>query len=145
MPRRMPIDIACAIRAMHQVSHMKVRDIARRPEFRAYSRASIYRNAKIPLGVAMEDGRRNNKGRPAKLTARDKRRILQQLRALRRLEGPFSSKRLQLAAGLEHAVSNRTFRRYLHQAGYRYRLGKLLHSHLTRPLPLLFCIFKYIG
>lgn len=133
MPRRMPIEIACAIRAMHQVSHMKVGDIARLPQFRDYSRASVYRNAKVPLGVALVDGRKNNKGRPAKLTARDRRRMLQQLRALRRSEGPFSSKRLQLAAGLEHTVSNRTFRRYLKRAGYRYWLVILCRFNTALP------------
>ena len=115
----MPADVACAIRALHQVSGLRVADIVRMPQFRGYARSTIYRQANIPLGVPVEDRRRRNRGRPRKLTARDMRRVQRQLQRLRQTEGNFTSRRLQLRSGLEMTVCNRTFRRYLKEAGYR--------------------------
>lgn len=115
----MPADVACAIRALHQVSGIRIAQIVRMREYQGYHRSTIYRQAKLPLGLPVEDRRHTNTGRPRKLSARDIRRIVGQIGRLRTSEGVFTSKRLQVRAGLEDTVSNRTFRRYLKEAGYR--------------------------
>lgn len=122
MPRRprVPLEIVCTIRALHQVSHMKISEIARMPALAGYSRATIYRHAKMPLAALKEDRRKHNKGRPSKLSPRDHRRVLRKIQILRKTEGSFSSRRLQFSAGMDRTVSNRTFRRYLSRYGYRY-------------------------
>lgn len=120
MPNRMPIELICTIRALHQVSGMKISRIARMPRIAGrYSLATIYRQAKIPLYADKEDRRKRNKGRPAKMSQRDNRRVLREIRKLRRTEGSFSSKRLQISAGMENSISNRTLRRCLARHGYR--------------------------
>ena len=78
---------------------------------------------KLPLGEVKVDGRINNKtsGRKQKLSARDARKIVKTLHNLRKDVGNFSSTDVQTDAGIsEKDVSNRTVRRYLRHAGYRY-------------------------
>ena len=53
--------------------------------------------------------------------ARDQRKIIRCLRALRKEEGHFSSSRIKERAGLKpNEVSSRTVRRFLHKEGYHY-------------------------
>ena len=63
--------------------------------FPQYSKASIYRHAKKPIGEdARCDKRQHNKGRPSKLSAKDKRRILRSIPKLRDSDGSFTSPRI---------------------------------------------------
>ena len=91
-----------------------------------YSRASIYRHANIPLGQpSRSDRRRENKGRPRKLTERDERRVIRSIDKLREEEGSFTSKRIASHAGLATArICNRTIRRCLNRHGYGYRQSR---------------------
>ena len=89
--------------------------------FPQYSKASIYRHAKKPIGEdAPCDKRTHNKGRPSKLTPKDKRRILRSVPKLRDTDGSFTSPRIAVEAGVEDKVSNRTIRRVLRSDGYSY-------------------------
>lgn len=86
-----------------------------------YSRATVYRHANQALGQeAREDKRKNNPGRPSKITARDERRILRAIPRLRESEGSFSSPRIGVAANVAERMSNRTIRRCLNKHGYGY-------------------------
>ena len=89
--------------------------------FPQYSKATIYRHAKKPIGeAAAHDKRKDNKGRPSKLTPKDKRRILRSVQTLRATDGSFTSPRIAVEAGVESKVSNRTIRRVLKDDGYSY-------------------------
>ena len=69
--------------------------------FPQYSRASIYRHAKKAIGGdTIFDKRKHNKGRPRKISERDKRNLIRQIAVLRRVEGSsFTAKCLCVAAG----------------------------------------------
>ena len=86
-----------------------------------YSQATIYRHVKKPIITELVDNNRasNLGGRPKKINSRDSRKLVRSLHALRRLDGSFTSKRVQLTSGITH-VSNRTIRRHLNQRGYHY-------------------------
>jgi len=86
-----------------------------------YSKATIYRHAKKAI-VAHEvfDKRKQNKGRPRKLTDRDRRSLLRQVPILRETVGSFTTPRLRVAAGIAPNVCDETVRRVLRDAGYRY-------------------------
>ena len=58
-------------------------------------------------------------GRPKKLSERDKRTILRQIRLLRCEDGNWTIKRLMEISNVTH-VSQRTVTRLLHQNGYKY-------------------------
>ncbi len=69
--------------------------------FPVYSKATIYRHAKLPINeTASLDRRGQNKGRPRKLTDRDERNLVRELRKCRASVGSFSARRLRTAAGI---------------------------------------------
>ena len=114
-------DVSVRIRYLYQ--DKKVRSKALLSHFKKYSKASIYRHAKRPIGgKAVFDKRKLNRGRLQKLTERDKRNILRQIPILRHTEGSsFTIKRLRIAAGVDPKVSHMTIRHCLYAAGYHYR------------------------
>jgi len=91
-----------------------------------YSKATIYRHCSRVLAndACLKDKRTKNKGRPSKLSIQDRRLILRTVEKLRRTDGSFTSPRIALEAGLSNKVSNRTIRRVLNSAGYRYRRSR---------------------
>ena len=109
--------------ALHQKGKVSVAEL--RTMFPAYSQRSIYRHAKRNYGEGTEDKRKNNPGRPSKLSEHDRRAILRSVKSLRRNEGPnFTSGRVKVEAGLSGKVSNRTIIRVLSKNGYRYRQAR---------------------
>lgn len=100
-----------------------------------YSKASIYRHAKKDLAQdAPIDKRKFNKGRPSKLTAKDRRYIIRAIPKLRESDGTFTAPRVAVEAGLTGKVSVSTVRRALHKAGFRYRQSR--KKGLLKPLDL---------
>ena len=92
--------------------------------FPKYSKATIYRHAKRPIDkVTTFDKRKHNKERPRKLSIRDERRIMRQLRICRTTLGSFSASRLRAKAGISPDISLWCIRTILNRHGYRY-----LHS-----------------
>ena len=104
------------MRMLYQEQKLSVPQIMRK--FPEYSRATIYRHVNRPL-TEQVDRRKKNKGRPSKLTDRDKRRILRKIPELRERLGTFTIKRLRLEAGVTH-VSIYTVRRVLIENGHQY-------------------------
>ena len=139
--KKIPLDVSVHIRYLYQDKGVKGKELLQR--FPQYSKASIYRHAKKVIGgEAIFDKRKNNNGRPRKLTARDKRNLFRQIHVLRRIEGSsFTAKRLFVAAGLCYNVSHMTVRRCLYEQGYRYRRArkKGLLSQKDLLLRLKFC------
>ena len=89
-----------------------------------YAPRSIYRHAKKCLGEEVFDKRRQNKGRPRKLTLRDERSIIRTRHKLRNESVSFSSKRIKTEANIPEDVSCRNVRRFLSRKGYRYRQAR---------------------
>lgn len=121
--------------ALHHTG-MSIKDICQL--FSQYSVRSVHRHAKKPIGEDNpSDQRRQNPGRPAKLSDHDRRSILRTIKRLRQTEGSsFTSKRILVEAGLVGRVSCRTVRRFLNKSGYRYlqsrKKGLLKQSDLVR-------------
>ena len=90
-------------------------------KYKPYSKASIYRHAKKPIGSPVIDKRKQNPGRPPKLSARDKRSILRQVDVLRDSVGHFTSWHVRVSAGIASHVCDETVRRVLRNDGLRYR------------------------
>lgn len=115
----MPIELSCQVRALYQVAGLRGKELV--AKFPGYSKATIYRHAKAPIGQVKVDKRKYNKGRPRKLNDRDVRHIARTVVNLRRTVGSFTSRRVQLAAGIRVAsVSNRTVRRALASQKFVY-------------------------
>ena len=115
---KIPIDVSIYLRYLYQ--HGGVKGKALTDRFPKFSKRSIYRHAKLPVGEKAEDKRMKNKGRPRKICSRDKRHVASTINRLRRSEeGVFTSVHVQQAAGLSN-VSNRTVRRHLNEQGYGY-------------------------
>eukprot|EP00794_Sanderia_malayensis_P001028 gene1028-biopygen266 len=85
-----------------------------------YSKATVYRHTRKPLNGKCHDARKQNKGRPPKLTGKDMRHVLRTIPKLREREGSFTSRRVAVEAGVEEKVSNCTVRRFLNKEGYAY-------------------------
>ena len=73
--KKIPNDLSVYIRYLHQDKHIKISEIVKRyPE---YAKSTIYELAKKKItGKVETDKRHQNKGRPPKLTLRDKRAIV---------------------------------------------------------------------
>ena len=117
--KKIPIDVSIYLRYLHQDGGVKGKELENR--FPQYSARSIHRHAAKPIGADTTDKRKSNKGRPRKLSARDKRHVEAAIHHLRRTEqGIFTSIHVQEQSGTT-GVSNRTVRRYMNREGYGYR------------------------
>jgi hypothetical protein len=118
----------CTIRALHQVSGLKVRDIIAKNMqlLKNVSKSAIYKEAKIPLDKSSRDLRIGNKsaGRPTKLNGRDHSRIDRTRKYMRKQYGSFDSLDLQETLGMMTTCSNRTFRNHLHRMGVKWLQSK---------------------
>ena len=124
------LEHSAQIRAVYQLSNIRGSSLLKM--FPQYSKSVIYKHVKKSLnGDAILDKRKENKGRPTKLSLQDKRRsIARSLKSLREKEGSFTSKRIQLDSGVNH-VTSRTVRNHLNGEGYWYlqkRKKGLLHA-----------------
>lgn len=122
--------------------HANVRGKKLLEMFPQYSKSAIYRHATKLLGEELPvDGRTKNKGRPAKLSSKDKRHLVRSVLKLRKEEGSFTSPRICEHAGMTGKVSTSTVRRSLNKAGYNYlqlrKKGLLLSTDLKKRL--FFC------
>jgi len=105
--------------ALHQNAGVKTKRLCEL--FPQYSRRNIYRHASRPIAEDCPlDLRKKNSGRPPKLTEKDKRNILRAVQKLRVSCGYFTSGKIKVEANLSNKVSNRTIRRVLNNAGYKY-------------------------
>ena len=131
---RITLEHSSQIRWMYQLWGIKDKKLT--GMFAQYCHAQIYVHAKKPLdGAAVLDKRRLNKGRPRTLSSQDQRSVICSLRKLRSTDVSFTSRHIQLSAGLHH-VSNRTVRRCMNNAGYQHlqsrKKSRLIPSDLKK-------------
>ena len=82
--RKIPIDVSIYIIRRYLYEDKGVEGKKLLDRFPHYSRASIYRHAKKAIGGdAIFDKRKHNKGRPRKISERDKRNLIRQIAVLR--------------------------------------------------------------
>lgn len=118
----MPSDVSIYLRYLHHEGRIPCSELVRR--YPQYAPRSIYRHAKKPIGEAVFDRRKLNKGRPRKLTLRDERSIIRTVKKLRADSLSFSSKRIKTEANIRADISCRNVRRFLNREGYRYRQAR---------------------
>ena len=116
--QKMPLAVSVELRIMHQKFGVGLRELLK--QYPQYPKTSIYRHSLKPLGELKEDKRKFGKGRPRKLTERDKRSVIRSLVSLRENVGTFSSREIQNDCGLQHKVSTDRIRRCLKKHKYGY-------------------------
>ena len=134
--KKIPLDVSIYLRYLHQHGGLKGKKLCEK--FPQYSPRSIHRHAALPVGADTRDRRKGNKGRPRKLSDRDKRHIESAIQRLRHTEqGVFTSIHIQELSGTSR-VCNRTVRRHLNRDGYGYRQcrkkGQLTESDCKKRL-----------
>ena len=117
--KAVPIEKSMAMRYAHQVGGLKGKKLLKM--FIGYSKSVIYKHCKKPLEGELKEDKRvgSGIGRPSKLSRNDRRNIKKLITETRESIGSFTSKRIQVSAGLEH-VSNRTVRRAMNKHMYGY-------------------------
>ena len=89
-----------------------------------YSRTSLYRHAVKSIdSTQVCDKRKFNKGRRKKVTVREERVILREIRKLRKEFGSFAIKRLRLVSGQGNKICDETVRNLFKKKRYKF-----LHS-----------------
>ena len=114
---KLPLDVSIHLRYLHQDKGVPLKDLLKR--YPQYSKTNIYRHSKKKIGENSVDNRKQNKGRPRKLTERDDRQIIQTLVKRREEVGDLFSTDVGRASGITH-VSNRTIRRCIRRKGYKF-------------------------
>jgi hypothetical protein len=116
------------IRALHQVSGMKIHDIIKKYKtlLKNVPRSTIYATAKVPLKHNIIDKRFKNKaaGRPRKISARGKSLIRHDIPKMQDSNINFTSTELQQSCDMMTQCSNATFRRTVNDLGYGYRSAR---------------------
>ena len=118
---QVPLEVSVHLRYLFQDKGIRGKELLKM--YPKLSKATIYRHAKKPLADKTVDKRKHNHGRPRKISPRDKRLILRQIRILREQYGSFTIKRLRVSAGVKKDVSDEIVRLVLRGAGYQF-----LHS-----------------
>ena len=131
-----PLEHSIEMRFAYQVAGLRGKKLTNL--FKQYARATVFKHCKKPIGGTIaHDKRKENKGRPPKLGEIDSRQVVRQILHLRNTIVSFTSRKVQIEAGLTH-VSNRTVRRIMNRNGYHYcrsrKKGLLRKSDLVKRL-----------
>lgn len=117
---RVPINVSIHWRYLHQDMGLTCLDIMNMKKYKRFSKATICRHMKKPTDEETVDRRKFNKGRPPKLTPREKRSILRESERLRESQGNYTIKRVMVNTGVHRKVCDETVRRVYRKAGLRY-------------------------
>ena len=85
-----------------------------------YSKVTICRHMVKNIGDLVPDKRKQNQGRPTKLSDRQKRNILRQAKVLQEEVGNFSVKRVMVRAGIPPLISTATVHGGMRKAGLKW-------------------------
>ena len=122
------------IKILYQLHNIRGNALIQR--FPNISRANIYKHARKPIGTVFKDGRKENQGRPRKVSEGLSRRIIREVNTLTSLGECWTSKDVQSNVGASMSMSNRTVRRELNRNGIKYlhlrKKGVLFPSDLRK-------------
>ena len=99
---------------------------------------------KRKIADSVVDNRKDNKGRPEKLTERGKRNIIREVEIPRRDYGYFTTKRLKIFAGVPEDASDETVRRVLRANGFKYTHSRKKGVLSSRDLGIRFKFAKKV-
>ena len=107
------------MRVCYQLAGLRGKELLK--TFSRYHKATVFKHCRKPISTVKtpEDRKKLKIGKAQKLDERDKILIKQTILNLRATVVSFTSRRVQLEAGLQHA-SNRTVQRYMNELGYQY-------------------------
>ena len=89
-----------------------------------YSKATICRHMVKNIGGLILDKHKQNQGRPTKLSDRQKRKILRQIKVLQEGVGNISVKRVMVRAGIPPSISTATVHRVMRKAVLKWSHAK---------------------
>ena len=118
--QRVSLEVSIHWRYLHQDAGKTWFEISKMKSYGKYSKATICRHMVKNIGDLVPDKRKQNQGRPTKLSDRQKRNILRQAKVLQEEVGNFSVKRVMVRAGIPPSISTATVRRVMKKAGLKW-------------------------
>ena len=129
-----PLDVFIHWRYIHQDAGKTYSEISKTRSYWKYSKATIWRHMKKNIEDLVVDLRKNNQGRPPKLSVRQKRSISRQTKLIQEEIGNFCVKSVMVTAGILPSISEETVHRVLRKAGLKWtraqRKGILTKNNL---------------
>ena len=118
--QRVSLEVSIHWRYLHQDGGKTWFAISKMKSYGKYSKATICRHMVKNIGDLVPNKRKQNQGRPAKLSDRQKRNILRQAKVLQEEVGKFSVKRVMVRAGIPPSISTSTVRKVMKKAGLKW-------------------------
>ena len=106
--QRVSLEVSIHWRYLHQDGGKTWFEISKMKSYGKYSKATICRHMVKNIGDLVPDKRKQNQGRPTKISDRQKRNILRQAKVLQEEVGNFSVKRVMVRAGIPPSISTAT-------------------------------------
>ena len=118
--QRVSLEVSIHWRYLHQDGGKTWFEISKMKSYGKYPKATICRHMVKNIGDLVPDKRKQNQGRPANLSDRQKRNILRQAKVLQEEVGNFSVKRIMVRAGIPPSISTAIVRRVMKNAGLKW-------------------------
>ena len=115
--QRVSLEVSIHWRYLHQDGRKTWLEISKMQSYGKYSKPTISGHMVKNIGVLVLDKRKQNQGRPTKLSDRQKRNILRQAKVLLEEVGNFSVKRVMVRADIPPSISTATVHRVMRKAG----------------------------
>ena len=115
--QRVSLEVSIHWRYLHQDGRKTWLEISKMQSYGKYSKPTISGHMVKNIGVLVLDKRKQNQGRPTKLSDRQKRNILRQAKVLLEEVGNFSVKRVMVRADSPPSISTATVHKVMRKAG----------------------------
>ena len=115
--QRVSLEVSIHWCYLHQDGRKTWLEISKMQSYGKYSKPTISGHMVKNIGVLVLDKRKQNQGRPTKLSDRQKRNILRQAKVLLEEVGNFSVKRVMVRADIPPSISTATVHRVMRKAG----------------------------
>ena len=115
--QRVSLEVSIHWRYLHQDGRKTWLEISKMQSYGNYSKPTISGHMVKNIGVLVLDKRKQNQGRPTKLSDRQKRNILRQAKVLLEEVGNFSVKRVMVRADIPPSISTATVHKVMRKAG----------------------------
>ena len=115
--QRVSLEVSIHWRYLHQDGRKTWLEISKMQSYGKYSKPTISGHMVKNIGVLVLDKRKQNQGRPTKLSDRQKRNILRQAKVLLEEVGNFSEKRVMVRADIPPSISTATVHKVMRKAG----------------------------